>query len=421
MANELLPVLPFLLLLGSIAILPLVCKHWWEQYYPYLVLGLGALIAVYYLVVLKRPEPLVHSAQEYVSFITIMVGLFVVSGGIHIHIKGEGVPLTNTAFLAIGAILASFIGTTGASMLLIRPWIRMNRHRMRAFHVAFFIFAVSNIGGGLTPIGDPPLFLGYLRGVPFFWVLKNVFSMWLIVIAWILTVFFLIDRKHFSNETKSIATAKSKSWRFEGLHNIFFFLIIIGSVFINKPLFLREIIMMGAALGSYLTTSQTIRRKNEFNFVPINEVAILFAGIFCTMIPALEWLEHNAVKIGLQTPMQFYWASGLLSSLLDNAPTYLNFLSAGVGLFASHLSDAQGQVSYLLTHHPAHIQAISVASVCFGALTYIGNGPNFLVKSIAEQSKIDTPSFFGYVLKYSIPVLLPILALVGFLFFNRLG
>lgn len=471
MPTELIPAIPFVLLLGSIAIIPLINKHWWEHYYPHIALSLGAITTAYYLLGLKHHEPLLHSGHEYLSFIALIASLFVVSGGIHINVKGEATPMANTTFLLVGAVLANFIGTTGASMVLIRPWIRMNRYRITAFHIIFFIFAVSNVGGCLTPIGDPPLFLGYLRGIPFFWVLENLYFIWFIVLTWVLGVFYVLDQRNFLRAPRKIRekeTGAGEEWRFEGLHNIFFLGMIIGSVFISEPIFVRELIMLAAAILSYKTTAKSIHEKNGFNFEPIREVAILFAGIFSTMIPALEWLEHNAVKIGLSTPTHFFWGTGILSSVLDNAPTYLNFLTAAIGLFvqpdlvanvqnliATHgasahlLSYAHGaevqrtfmflerfheslvaanhvplsdiQVSYLLANHPIFVKAISVAAVFFGAMTYIGNGPNFLVKSIADQSKVNTPTFFGYIFKYSLPVLLPILFLTWLLFFNRVG
>lgn len=419
---ELLWALPFALLLASIAILPLAQKHWWEKNYPILAAGLGLVVVFHYLFNLKNPAPLFHTAFEYFSFIALIGSLFVVSGGIHINVKGEATPLVNCVFLGIGAVLANLLGTTGASMVMIRPWIRMNKYRITAFHTVFFIFIVSNIGGGLTPIGDPPLFLGYLKGVPFFWVLQNVWTIWLSTVLILLAVFFVIDSLNFKKAPEAVRQKETahEEWRFLGAHNVFYLAMILGAVFINNPPFLREAIMVTAAVLSYRTTPKPVHESNDFNFAPIKEVAILFAGIFATMIPALEWLEHYAPRLGITSVGQFFWGSGALSSVLDNAPTYLNFLSAALGLFGSGEAAHAGPVGVrmLLESHPEYIRAISVAAVFFGAVTYIGNGPNFLVKSIADQAKVKTPSFFGYVFRYSLPILFPIFAGVWFFSFK---
>ena len=425
MWGELVWVIPFGLLLTSIAVLPLINKHWWEEKYPLISLSLAVIVAAHYLFQIHHPEALVHAGIEYISFICLIGSLFVVSGGIHINVKGEATPLVNTVFLFIGAVLANFLGTTGASMVLIRPWMRMNKYRLTAFHIVFFIFIVSNIGGSLTPIGDPPLFLGYLKGVPFFWVLEHLWMIWLPTIGVLLAVFFVMDSMNFRRAPKEVRDKETahEEWRFQGTHNVIFLGMILGSVFVNNPPFLREAIMVLAAALSYFTTPKSIHESNDFNFLPIKEVAILFAGIFVTMIPALEWLEHNASTLGITSPGQFFWGCGVLSAVLDNAPTYLNFLSAAIGIFgvptgAEHAAAAEGSVAMLLTQHPQYVRAISVAAVFFGAVTYIGNGPNFLVKSIADQSKAHTPSFFGYIFRYSLPILIPIFGVVWFFFFR---
>lgn len=418
---ELVWALPFALLLASIAVLPLVQKHWWEKNFVFVSLGLALIVALHYIFQIKHPEILLHTGMEYLSFICLIGSLFVVSGGIHINVKGEATPLVNSIFLLIGAVLANVLGTTGASMVFIRPWLRMNKYRLTAYHVVFFIFIVSNVGGALTPIGDPPLFLGYLKGVPFFWVIQNVWLIWLITLSILLVIFFILDSANFKRAPLAIRQKETahEEWRFIGTHNLFFLAVIIGAVFINHPHFLREGLMIAAAALSYFTTPKPVHESNDFNFAPIKEVAILFAGIFTTMIPALEWLEKYASTLGINTPGQFFWGSGILSSVLDNAPTYLNFLSAALGLFGdpSHGQGTAGVLA-LLASHPEYILAISVASVFFGAVTYIGNGPNFLVKSIADQSKAKTPSFFGYVFKYSLPILIPIFAVIWFFFFR---
>lgn len=412
---------PFAALLGCIAVMPLAQKHFWEKNYQWVTLALALVTAGYYAGLRHDFLPIVHSAHEYFSFICLIGSLYVVSGGIHIRVKGEATPAVNCAFLAVGAVLANFLGTTGASMVLVRPWIRMNKYRITAFHVIFFIFIVSNVGGGLTPIGDPPLFLGYLRGVPFFWVMQSVGHIWLITVAVLLGIFYVMDQANFKKAPKAVRAKETahEEWTFDGAQNVLFLLAIIGSVFIQNPPFVREAIMITAAVLSYKTTAKPVHESNDFNFGPIREVAILFAGIFVTMVPALEWLEHHAVDLGVNTPSQFYWGSGILSSVLDNAPTYLNFLAAAIGLFFDPATAAhEHPVLSLLQTHPEYIKAISVGSVYFGAMTYIGNGPNFLVKSIADQSSVKTPSFFGYVFRFSLPILLPVFALVWFIFFR---
>jgi Na+/H+ antiporter NhaD/arsenite permease-like protein len=466
---ELWMAIPFVLLLASIAIMPFINRHWWERRYPFVAFSLGAMVVLLYLIVLQNSERVVHTANEYFSFIVLIGSLFIVAGGIHIKIRGRSTPHSNVLLLLIGGITANLLGTTGASMVLIRPYLRVNRYRLRTYHVVFFIFVVSNVGGALTPIGDPPLFLGYLRGIPFFWVVQNVWHIWAVAMAILLLVFYLIDRRyyiHLTRTVREVAEHTGEEAELAGPHNIIFLLAILGAVFIQRPPFVREAIMITAAMGSYFTTKNEIHKKNDFNFHPIQEVAILFAGIFATMIPALQWLEANARLIGIQSPGQFYWGCGILSSVLDNAPTYLNYLSASVGLFVNHEMVAQIQnliashgagaaaisgahaeeirntfgtlmtyhadlvntgsvpiddihVSYLLGNHPIYIMAISISAVFFGACTYIGNGPNFMVKSIAEHSGAHSPSFFGYVVRYTLPILIPTYVLVWLLFFHN--
>lgn len=421
MWHELIWVLPFMLLLASIAVLPLVQKHWWEKNFALVSFGLGLIIVLRYIFILHDSHTLLHTGFEYISFICLIGSLYVVSGGIHINVKGEATPLVNCVFLGIGAVLANFLGTTGASMVMIRPWIRMNKYRITAYHIVFFIFIVSNVGGGLTPIGDPPLFLGYLKGVPFFWVLFSVWPIWLLTVAVLIGIFFVFDSLNFRRAPLEIRKKETahEEWRFMGRHNILFILMILGAVFINNPPFLREGLMILAAILSYMTTPKPVHESNDFSFAPIKEVAILFVGIFATMIPALEWLQKYAPEIGIKSVGHFFWGCGILSAVLDNAPTYLNFLSAALGLFGTHAAGQErAGVLGLVASHPEYIRAISVASVFFGAVTYIGNGPNFLVKSIADQSKVKTPSFFGYFFKFSLPILIPIFFGVWFFFFR---
>lgn len=464
--------MPFGVLLGTIALAPLVAGRWWTRHYPKVALGLGAITLVYYLFGLHATGRVLAVAHEYVSFIALIGSLYVVSGGIHINVKGEATPAANVVFLLIGAVVANVLGTTGASMLLIRPWIRMNKYRITAHHIVFFIFIVSNVGGCLTPIGDPPLFLGYLQGIPFWWVATHCWPMWAAGVGVLLAMFYVVDRLNFSRAPRAVREKETSqgTWRFDGLSNLFFLAVILGAVFINHPLFLREGLMLAAALGSYYTTRPHVHAANQFNFHPIQEVAILFIGIFATMMPALDWLGLNArTLLGANpAPGLFYWGTGALSSVLDNAPTYLSFLSAVYGSFVDadvvqqvqvlvqnggtdlavlsgpHAEQIRNTFQVLQQHHAtelaarsvnvravevafllgnslsnSYLVAISVGAVFFGACTYIGNGPNFMVKSIADHQRIRTPSFLGFVFKYSLPFMLPMLVVVWWLFFRR--
>jgi Na+/H+ antiporter NhaD/arsenite permease-like protein len=464
-------IVPFGLLLGIIALGSLFFPGWWARHYPKVVYSLGAITLVYYLFGLHAYQRTLQVGYEYISFIALIGSLFVVSSGIHINVKGEGKPLTNTLFLFLGALLANLLGTTGASMLLIRPWIRMNKNRIVGYHIVFFIFIVSNVGGCLTPVGDPPLFLGYLKGIPFWWVAEHCWPMWVVGVGFLLALFYFIDAANYlraPRKTRSPQTAASEEWRFDGLWNIAYLMVILGAVFLNHPPFAREALMVGAAVGSWFTTRKEVHEANQFDFHPIQEVAILFIGIFATMMPALDWLQNNAGRLGQPSPGLFYWSSGALSSLLDNAPTYLSFLSAAFGLFIDpamidqvqlliqshganaaafagpHAEPVRHTIAALQKYHAAalasgnvgaeqvevafllgqgnlnrYILAISIGAVFFGASTYIGNGPNFMVKAIAERQKIHTPGFLGFVFKYTLPCLAPMLVLIWLLFFHR--
>jgi Na+/H+ antiporter NhaD/arsenite permease-like protein len=442
---------PFVLLLLLIATMPLCpprVKHWWERFYPVVAIGLGVVVALHYVIRLEHGAPRVAGTlDEYVSFVVLLASLFIVASGIHIRIRGEARPGGNVVFLFVGAVLANVIGTTGASMVLIRPWIAMNRYRITAYHTVFFIFLVSNVGGALTPIGDPPLFLGYLHGVPFFWLVEKAAPAWALALVLLLGVFYALDRKNFLRAPREIRekeTGRDPLVAVEGMQNVLFLALIMAGVFVTHRLFLRELVMAAAAVASYVLTRPAVRAANKFTVDPIKEVAILFAGIFLTMMPALDYLEHHGQELGFRTPLAYYFASGALSSVLDNAPTYLNFLTlAEAAVTPAELqarADAAGKaarperaasvreavlLAWLIdpaSRTPAgtpalrFVVAVSLGSVFFGAMTYIGNGPNFMVKSIAEAAGVRVPTFFGYVAKYSLPLLLPILALVGWLF-----
>lgn len=420
-------VVPFVILLLCIALMPLFAAHFWEHHYPKVAIGLGLLTTSYYLLVEGDWHPLHHAAHEYVSFMALVGSLFVISGGINLRVKGEATPLVNTVFLLIGAILSNLIGTTGASMLLIRPWIKMNKYRITGLHIVFFIFVVSNVGGSLTPVGDPPLFLGFLRGVPFFWTLEHCWKGWALAMALLLAVFFVLDVRNFRRAPKEVRELETahETWFFRGLQNLLLLGVVLGAVLMPKNL--QEVVLAGvfslpallmvvAAGVSYFTTRPEVHEANDFNFGPVKEVGFLFIGIFLTMIPALQILEIGGLA-GVSSPLSYYFATGSLSAFLDNAPTYLAFLASAMGQQGMSVDTVANVLSFSQQHGP-HLLAISLGAVFFGAGSYIGNGPNFMVKAIAERSKVHTPDFISYIVKFSIPILLPILILVGWVLFG---
>jgi Na+/H+ antiporter NhaD/arsenite permease-like protein len=509
-------VIPFVVLLGCIATMPFVAKHFWEHYYPHVAVGLGAVVAAYYLFVLKAGgdahgtaataaagagggglfgttawRSMAKSFAEYISFIFLLGSLFTISGGILISVRRKATPGVNTMLLLTGAVIANIFGTTGAAMLLIRPYLRINKGHIRPYHIVFFIFVVANVGGSLTPIGDPPLFLGYLKGVPFWWVLENCWPMWLVAVGVLLAVFYVIDKR---NDRGAARAEHSRddlgpAVSIFGMGNMLLVFGVLAGILLHEQLVhllgipWRELIMAAAMSISLLTTPRRIHVENVFNFAPIREVALLFVGIFATMVPALNYLAIHAhdpaLSRYLNTPGQFYYTSGTLSSVLDNAPTYLTFLETETGklppkavertmqlvkdprkpaegeaemaadlagLSEEEAADVRGALVALRKYHGDrvtagtltndqirtgfllgnetlewYIVAISLGAVFFGAMTYIGNGPNFMVKSIAENAGVPCPSFFGYIFRYSIPILLPILILIWALFLYRHG
>ncbi len=408
--------IPFVCMLAAIAVMPFLNKAWWEHHYPKVALALGGVVAGFYLFGLGRPDRMVHALHEYFSFMALIGSLFVVAGGIHLQVQGEATPRTNLAFLFVGAVLANLIGTTGASMLLIRPWIRINRYRITGFHVVFFIFVVSNVGGCLTPIGDPPLFLGYLNGIPFFWTLQHLWIPWITAIGLLLLLFWILDQSNFKRAPRPVRNAETahRSWGMTGRMNVVWLAVILGAVFVRQPAGLSEALMIGAAIASWKSTPPSVHQANEFSFAPVKEVAWLFLGIFLTMPPALDYLSSHAASLGLNSAQRLYWSAGALSSVLDNAPTYLTFLAASMGRAGLSLAEP-GHVAQLLSRAPQDVIAISLGAVLFGAMTYIGNGPNFMVKAIAEQSSVRTPGFFGYIFRFSLPYLLPVLVVIAWM------
>ncbi len=434
--------LPFVILLVMIATGPLFYHRFWERHYPKLSLGFGLVVAAYYAFLMEQGTSLlVRTLEEYLSFIALISSLFVVSGGILIRINRRGTPLTNSLLLLFGAAISNIIGTTGASMLLIRPFMRMNEGRLKAFHIVFFIFMVSNIGGALTPVGDPPLFLGFLKGVPFFWVFQKLWLPWLLTLCALLLLFLVLDARSGSGELKEVEANGGVSVR--GKRNFFYLALIIGAVFLDPaviqgfpslqerfhlPFGIRELMMFGAAFAAYKTANHDALKGNAFNFEPLREVAFLFIGIFATMIPALAliafYAETHAAEFSLS---RFYWMTGVLSGVLDNAPTYMNFLAAASGKFGLAITSPAAVKAFaggIASPVPGdsssalYLMAISIASVFFGAMSYIGNAPNFMVKNIASQAGADVPDFLQYIWKYSLPILLPLFILLWLLFFN---
>jgi Na+/H+ antiporter NhaD/arsenite permease-like protein len=402
-------VVPFVGLLLSIALLPLRAPRFWEDHKnKALVAFLWSLpIAVFFL--FQAPHELVLSMKDYASFLLLLTALFIISGGIVLKGDLKATPEVNTLFLLIGAVLANFIGTTGASMLLIRPLLQTNSERRHTLHVpVFFIFLVSNIGGCLTPLGDPPLFMGLIKGVPFFWTLR-LFPMWALMVAGVALIFYLYDGYQYrKEECRDLIRDRRRivPLHLTGTVNFLWIAGVIAAIFLPFPR--REGVLVLMAVMSLLTTRRQCRVDNKFTYNPILEVAILFAGIFVTMVPALLILNARGAELGIVKPWQFFWATGSLSSFLDNTPTYLAFFSMAQGL---------GLNGGVMGIPPLFLKAISVGAVFMGANSYIGNGPNFMVKVIAEEYKLKMPSFFGY-MAYSCAILIPLFIVVTLVFFR---
>jgi Na+/H+ antiporter NhaD/arsenite permease-like protein len=401
-------VAPFVAMLLAIAVCPLWVPHWWESNRNKLVVACVLGLPVVGVYALRHPHVLLETAEEYVSFLLLLTALYVIAGGIRLSGDLEATPLVNTTFLATGSVLASFLGTTGASMLLIRVVLQTNRQRTRVTHtVIFFIFLVSNIGGLLTPLGDPPLFLGYLEGVPFTWTFR-LLPHWLFTVAVLLLAYFVWDSIAYGWEPARALVrdeAQRRPLRLEGTLNFVWLAgVVLGVAFLRAPW--REGLILALTGLSLWQTPREVHRANEFTPHPMVEVAVLFFGIFLTMIPALELLRTRGGELGVREPWQFFWATGTLSSFLDNAPTYLVFLALAQGLA---LADEVVGVPHAI------LAAISVGAVFMGANTYIGNAPNFMVKAIAEATRVRMPSFFGYML-YSGGILLPVFVAVTWLF-----
>ena len=431
-------VVPFAALLLSIAVMPFINEQFWHHHFPDFAFLLGGIVLAYYLLAFDMPYhgrtygayQMIHTLREYYAFIALIGGLFVASGGILVDVKGRGGPAVNTLMLAFGAIIANIVGTTGASVLLIRPFMRVNKGRLKPMHVVFFIFIISNCGGCLTPIGDPPLYLGFLKGVPFLWTLVHLWPEWAACVGLLLLLFFFYDSliadrgaRLAALTTGDAPARESLSVRIRGVSGMIGLALIIAGVFID-PLLAKvtpafEGIPLGptfqviVALGTHRIANREYLEANEFTFFPVKEVGLLFVGIFTTMAPALGFLATHGHSLGLDSPTAFYFGTGSLSGVLDNAPTYLNFLQVAFGETPitpdnvhAFIADPAGL---------ALLRAISLGAVFFGAMTYIGNGPNFMVKAIAEAGGLRMPSFFGYLLR-SVLILLPTLVVVWAIF-----
>lgn len=395
--------IPFGLLLLAMAILPLAAPAWWRRWYPLAVLGLSLPVLFGYALLDHSLAPVGHTLREYFSFIALIGSLFVIAGGIRLRIVGPPRPFFNVLILLFGAVIANVIGTTGASMLLIRSFLNNNRHRYAPYMVVFFIFVVANIGGALTPIGDPPLFLGYINGVPFFWMLLHAWYLWLVALALVLGAFYWFDRRNCAGMSGS---PRPTQIHLEGYRSLVLLAVVLVAVFAQTPV--RELVMIGAAAASFVFTRRGLHHRNQFGFGPVVEVAVLFAGVFITMAPVLELLAVQAGRQALHSAPGFFWTAGVLSSVLDNAPTYRTFLEMA-------LATSGGSITSLLSLHPEFVRALSLGAVFFGAMTYIGNGPNFMVKSIAEHRRLKVPHFFEYIYKYSLPILIPVFVVVWLL------
>jgi Na+/H+ antiporter NhaD/arsenite permease-like protein len=400
---------PFVGLLLSIALFPLRAQKFWEWHGNKALVAVAWSVPVAVLYLARAPHELLHTARDYASFIILLASLFIITGGIVLRGDLLATPVVNTTFLLVGAVLANVMGTTGASMLVIRPLLQTNSHRRRTSHIPiFFIFLVSNIGGCLTPLGDPPLFMGLIKGVPFFWSVR-LFPIWGFAVGGLLALFFVIDRYQYQRETATdllIDRELMVPLHLKGSLNFVWIGGVVAAMFLPFPL--REGVFLLMTALSLLTTQKTYRDENNFNYGPILEVIVLFAGIFVTMLPALEILHARGASLGITKPWQFFWVTGGLSSFLDNTPTYLVFFSLAQGL---------GLKGSLLGIPAMILKAISAGAVFMGANSYIGNGPNFMVKSIAESYRYKMPSFFGY-MAYSSAVLIPLFVAVTLVFFR---
>ncbi len=435
--------IPFGAMLLSIALFPLLAPNFWHHHFGKLSALWAASLAIPFLWVFRGValyEILHIILADYVPFIILLWSLYTVSGGILLRGSLRGTPIVNTVMLTIGTLLASWMGTTGAAMLMIRPFLRANNYRKnRTFMVVFFIFLVANVGGALTPLGDPPLFLGFLHGVTFFWTFKILPHM-LIVAGILLVVYFILDSYHYRKEGAAAPEEEGAKvpLKIEGTYNFLFLAGVVGAVLMSGVVdwgevntfgvhravqdWVRDGLLILMGILSLVATPVKLREDNDFTWFPIIEVAYLFIGIFVTMIPALLILKAGSkgelafLIESVKEPLHYFWVTGLLSSFLDNAPTYLTFFNTALGSFYAGMTEGQA-VPLLMTEKAIYLKAISTGAVFFGACSYIGNAPNFMVRSISEEAGTPMPSFFGYILKYSLVFLIPTFVLVTLIFF----
>jgi Na+/H+ antiporter NhaD/arsenite permease-like protein len=440
-------IIPFAGILLSIAVFPLVAPHFWHHHFPKISAAWAIVFALPFLFIYKGQaihEILHIYLLDYFPFIILLWGLYTIAGGIHIKGTMKGTPIVNVLIIFIGTMLASWVGTTGAAMIMIRPILKANQDRKYKVHlIIFFIFLVANIGGSLTPLGDPPLFLGFLHGVSFFWTL-NLFPEMIFCVSFLLILLYIWDSYLYRKEgIKPDNITDKEPIKIEGALNFVLLLGVVAGVLFSGMVHLNELSVFGIHIPlqnwirdiwiifmgilSLRLTAKTNRTANEFSWFPIKEVAYLFAGIFMTIIPALAILkagEKGALAMlikAVETPNDFFWVTGALSSFLDNAPTYLTFFNTALGKLGLteeiiRTGFAAGTIEAQYPSFIALLKGISIGAVFMGANTYIGNAPNFMVKSIAEESGINMPSFFGYMIKYSIPILIPLFFLQTLIF-----
>ena len=435
--------IPFACILLSIALFPLLLPDFWHHHFGKISAFWAASLAIPFLIAFKSAalyEILHIILADYIPFIILLWSLYTVSGGILLRGTLRGTPIVNVTILIIGTLLASWMGTTGAAMLLIRPFLRANNYRKnRTFMVVFFIFLIANVGGSLTPLGDPPLFLGFLHGVSFFWTIKILPHM-LTVVSILLVIYFILDTYHYRREGVSAPEEEGvkEPLKLDGIRNFLFLGGIVGAVLMSGIVdwgeintlgihrsiqdWVRDSLLILMGILSLVTTPIKIRDDNDFTWFPIIEVAYLFIGIFITMIPCLLILKAGSqgalafLTNGVTLPVHYFWVTGTLSSFLDNAPTYLTFFNSALGAFYSGMPEAQA-VPLLMTENAIYLKAISAGAVFFGACSYIGNAPNFMVRSISEEAGTPMPSFFGYILKYALIFLIPTFVIVTLVFF----
>jgi Na+/H+ antiporter NhaD/arsenite permease-like protein len=435
--------IPFAFMLLSIALCPLIVPEFWHHHFGKISGFWAASLALPFLIAFKGNavyEILHIVLADYVPFIILLWSLYTVSGGILLRGTLRGTPQVNVAILIVGTLLASWMGTTGAAMLLIRPFLRANDYRKnRTFMVVFFIFLVANVGGSLTPLGDPPLFLGFLHGVSFFWTFKIMPHMIAVVIM-LLVIYYILDTYHYRKEGAAapVDSDAKEPLKLDGMYNFIFLAGIIGSVLMSGVVdwgeintfgvhravqdWVRDGLLIIMGILSLVSTPRSLREDNDFTWFPILEVAYLFIGIFITMIPCLLILKagpQGALAFlinGVTQPTHYFWVTGALSSFLDNAPTYLTFFNTALGSFYPGMSEAEA-VPLLMTGNAIYLKAISAGAVFFGACSYIGNAPNFMVRSISEEAGTPMPSFFGYILKYTLIYLVPCYVVVTLIFF----